>query len=305
MHVSLPLDELRKFAFEVRGPMLFPEYSISVLRKFPCIRMPGNTLMSPISELCASRMCEGVFYDLVGAPGDIRREIGARFEQYSIEAIVGHQPKLIAMPEFSYGARSKRKLSPDILIGRDKDVEVVIECKATKMPISRKFGDNNSEPQSDKIEEIAKGVCQVWEFFSDYRNGKISEVTISDEAVGLVLCLDPWTGFSYGYWKEIKTKANLLADKKAHIEPEDRKGVALCGLDDFNTLLRISTEDRLIKVIEVATSEDRQDWLLKNIHDDLFKDVNAKREMDYKNKIGEVYPDLGDVFKRIDKRTQT
>ena len=67
-----------------------------------------------------------------------------------------------------------------------------MECKATKLTFPAQFADDPIAEAKIGYDEIAKGVFQLWRYFSHARRGIVSTDAVRADAYGMVLTLDTW-----------------------------------------------------------------------------------------------------------------
>lgn len=286
--LALPIQAARAAAKSLREVAAGPvAYRPSVLRQRPCILF-GNRqrIRSPLPSLIMARVTSGAYYDVVAAGGDVTRELGERFERYCRDLLAASMPDVEWRPAVTYGQRQ----TPDILMYRGGACRLVIECKAKKMSMIARYGANPIEAASGAFSEIAKAIFQLWRHFSHVRRGLVPSEAISPETVGLVLTLDPWLQMTRRRRRPLEDQAARLADEEGDILPEDRRPVAFCAIEDFESLLRRATVDSLLATVEEASRPDKAGWHLRSLHDNAAPGVDAARDYPFRGAIGEHYP---------------
>ncbi|MBL4616649.1 MAG: hypothetical protein JKY46_03060 [Robiginitomaculum sp.] len=289
-HISKPIDELRSHAKVLRKNKPYHTYSPSILRQFPCAEFSNSQLTCPLIDLLVARVTEGVYYDVISGSTSIHNEIGSRFESYSLRYLQKSFSSFEVLPEIEYGSRRKPIKSPDIIVKQDEEIVLLVECKATRMPLDIKFKLTNESKASDKFKEIAKGVCQIWRCYSDIRLGRLNDCYISDNALGLVLTLEDWTTLNRGMMTQIMEAANTLADKNSDITVADRKTIAICHIDNFESLLRDSNEDTFLNTIRKQEANDFGGWNLLSIHERKYPKTKENKPFPFKEELGDVLP---------------
>ena len=240
--LSMPLEDMRRLtAREHRGYPQGVAYRPSILRRYPCVSFDGGRrLRAPLIDLIMSRVNSGLYYDLVG-DGGARNEFQNRFTDYSRELLATTFPEVQWRPESKYGPKKQRMDTPDILMGPQDRCRLVIECKANKMRAAALFGEDAMLAAKEGFEYIAKGVEQLWRYFSHVRRGLVPNHGLADDVFGVVLTLDPWLRVSRGRYTALMALAGSLADARGGIEPQDRKSVAFASIDDFEELLGMAS----------------------------------------------------------------
>lgn len=262
--ICRPISELRSLAANIRRIHQPVAYRPSVFRQFPIVQLPGDEplITCPLPALIIERVTSGVFYDVVGSPGNVRDEYGRRFEKYCTEYIRKQLPESTVRDEQLYTYKKQQYRTPDVLVGRDHDVFVAIECKATKMPFNAKFADNAEE--SSAYEELVKAVVQLWRFFSHCRLGNV-DLKASDDAIGIVLTLDSWLVMGGPVTKEIFRRAGERADNVAEIIAEDRRPVIFSPVPDVESVLSDTDEAGFRQTLAMAVDPNYEGWMLPSV----------------------------------------
>jgi hypothetical protein len=221
--LAAPLGALREMAARERAGMATMAYRPSVLRRFPCVRFgrSGRRIRAPLPALILERITSGLFYDVITGDGPIRDDYGRRFEQYAIRYLRAMLPESVVDPEFGYRmSRGKGYNSPDAIVSAiEGKVDLVIECKASRMSFEARFADDPAVERG--YDDIAKAVFQLWRYFSHCRRGFTGR-TLAPEAVGLVLTLDSWMVMANHLFDGIFERAEAMALKSDPlIEAED------------------------------------------------------------------------------------
>jgi hypothetical protein len=265
--LSMDIPAARVAARRLRSSPHHVGYVASVLRQAPLIRV-HSALIAPIPDLIIDRITEGLYYDITGTGGSIPNEIGRRFEAYCADLCRGYLGELTVNPEFNYGAKNQQQASPDLMLLRDGNLRVAIECKAKKEPIAAKFGEEQSVLAGQHIDELAKGIFQLWRFFSHSRCGLVANgPSAQTDTIGVLLMLDTWMEASDGQRAEVLRRAHDRADAATPAIPnEDRRSVALCHIDGFEHVLRQATDDDLLRTLALATGDEHQGWHLDMLY---------------------------------------
>lgn len=264
--IALPLADVRREAETLRDIDAPTAYKPSILRQYPCILVGhrSRVMVAPLPDLIMDRVSNGLFYDVIGGGGAVRDEIGRRFEAYSFallsEMLAGPQ----FLPEATYRTRLGPIATPDILmLDGDGAVQLAIECKASRMSVTARFGE---VPEEDRgYEEIAKGVMQLWRFFAHSRQ-QIPPNHLAADAQGMILTMDEWFAGRSTVIPQILRRANELADASAHEIPlGDRRPVAFCTISELETVLATATTASLLETVRIGSRE-RQGWIFSILH---------------------------------------
>lgn len=297
--LALPIERARVEAGTLRrGSKASIAYRPSVLRRFPCVTFgAGSRVRAPLPPLVMARTTTGLYYDLVGASGEITNEIGSRFEDYCFDYLStvfpSHEWKRAT--DYNHGGL---KQTPDIRMFASGACRLVIECKSKRMTIAARYSQDPLTQARSGFEEVAKGVWQIWRYFSHVRRGLIPNDGLHAEALGLVLTLDPWMQMNRLRHTALIEMATLLADQDDGIEMVDRKPVAFCSIVDFERLLMKASLDSFLDTVRRASDSDAAGWHLEGLHDQNHATVDAKRAYPFKGRVGEILPWWDELEKR-------
>ena len=300
-----------KNSTESNGASLPVAYQPSYLRRFPIIDFykQGGLFCSPLPALILSRITSGLYYDIVAGPRALLNDSSGRFECYC-KSLLSR-----TMPFFSVSSSQKYKVSgnsvetPDVIIEQDRLVVLVGECKATKLTFAAQFADDPAKAAKKAYAEIAKGVFQIWRYFSHVRRGIVPEKTIAGQAHGMVLTLDTWLTTSRELQEDVIRAAGMLADLDEHITEEDRRAVAFCSIQDLEISLLDLDEASLLKSIEAASGDRFRGWYFPSIYKEIGgADAKVRDRKAYPFDIREILPWWGNLEEMrttiINKRRQ-
>lgn len=291
--LSAPHESARKLVRDLRATDAHTAYRKSVLRQFPMVSFGNNPTLvrAPLPQLVEARITEGLYYDLVGGGSAIWNEIGDRFEQYSFEYLTAMFPQLQIWREFRYGKRNLR--SPDLFLGRQDMIDVVIECKAKKMTFEARFSETPLIDAAAGYEEIAKGISQLWTFFCHCRLGEASP-KIADDAVGVVLTLDQWLEIANEQRKDVLDRAKQLSrQREPRIAEEDFRPVAFCTISDLEYVSRRSSSDILLACLKTASQERFAGYHLSSVLRDQLDNGVEKRGYPFEQEMRGIMNELG------------
>ncbi|MEP4337361.1 MAG: hypothetical protein ABJ360_13450, partial [Roseobacter sp.] len=288
--ISCPLSDLRYDATQLRNTDAEIAYKPSIFRQYPCVHVGhrNRTMIAPLPDLIMDRVTNGLFYDVIGGGGAVREEIGQRFEEYSLTLLRGMLTDATFEPEVTYSTQLGPVATPDIrVLADDGTVQLVIECKASRMSVNARFGE---APEEDRgYEEIAKGVMQLWRFFAHCgkENGPNRLV---DNPQGMILTLDEWFAGRATVIPEIMERAGELADGSAHpISLEDRRSVAFCTVSELESVLKTATIASLLETVEIG-SGDRAGWIFSTLHREAKAEKTEQKEYPFEQALGELLP---------------
>lgn len=246
----------------------------SILRKTPLIYVDNpNRLISPIPETILLRVTAGLYHDLFPGGQDIINDANARFEQYCVDLIDAMMERFEVRGAYPYGTKRAQFDSPDVLIKDQGKLVIVAECKATKLTYLAQFAEDPFEAAKKQYTQLAKGIFQLWRFFSHVRRSLVEEDLAAD-CHAVVVTLDPFMQISRDQQNKVFAEANALADEDGNITPEDRKLVVICPIYDLESILSRATEDSLLASLKASNEEKYQGWMLSNVH----RDTGAAKE---------------------------
>lgn len=247
-----------------RGSPLPTAYQPSLLRRFPAVSF-GDVMCAPLPELVVARITSGVFYDLVGGPSDLRNEAGRRFEEYGVAFVAAMMPRFSVGPSSRYRHRGNPVDTPDVVVSDSGRVVVVVECKATKLTLGAQFADDPVTEAKREHEEIAKGIFQLWRYFSHARRGLVTGHDVSPDAHGVVLTLEPWLILDPRFEKHLVEQAGKLAAMDPEISERDRRKVLICSIQELEVTLARSDEDAFLRTLTAARDEKYWGWMLSTV----------------------------------------
>lgn len=289
--ISLPFGDASKLGQVQRRNIIHTADRPSVLRQAPCLRFgdQGQRIRAPLPELIVERITSGVFYDIVGGGHPIREDYGRRFEEYCLRYLCDMLPNYKWEPEFGYRKAKMTFDTPDVLCSEGNKLEIVIECKATRMSHEAMFGKNPIVARG--YEDISKAIFQLWRFFSHCRRG-YTRREVSDSAVGVVLTLDNWLVSSGPLSNQVFEDAAKLANKKdPDIIDVDRKPIVFVAISELERTLSIATEATFKEALSLANSERFKGWRLDSIHSEILgNDKPKRRDYPYADSLGALLP---------------
>jgi hypothetical protein len=240
----------------------------SILRKKPLIYVDDpNRLISPSPETILLRVTAGLYHHLFPGGQDVINDANARFEQYCIDLIGTMMERFEIGGAYRYGPKGAPFDSPDVLIKDQGRLAIVAECKATKLTYLAQFAEDPFEAAKKQYTQLAKGVFQLWRFFSHVRCGLVKEDLAAD-CHAVVFTLDPFMQMARDPQNKMFAEANALADEDGNIALEDRKHVIICPIYDLEFILSRATEDSLLASLKASNEEKYQGWMLREVHRD-------------------------------------
>lgn len=277
-------------------------YRPSLLRQRPILRFEDSKtrLRAPLPNLIALRISAGLYYDLLPGGRPVRDEIARQFERYCAKFLAAVTSELQVEPEYRYRrtGRGDQVDSPDLLATEDGRLALVIECKATKMTFGAQFSGDPVLAARDKYEELAKGVFQLWRFFSHCRRG-LTRHTADPETFAILLTVDAWMAMSRQLQEQVLALARDKAAEDGDISEEDQRPVIFVAIQDFERLLLKTDLQGLKRTLAAASEERFLGWLLPDIGRDNLQNDDETRP--YPFDLGDILPWWGELqAKRAD-----
>lgn len=246
----------------------------SILRKTPLIYGDPDRLISPIPEMILLRVTAGLYHDLLPGGQDIINDANGRFEQYCSDLIDRMMERFEVSRAFRYGPKGAQVDTPDLLIKDQGKLVIVAECKATKLTYLAQFAEDPFEAARKQYTQLAKGVFQLWRFFSHVRRGLVKEDPAID-CQAVVFTLDAFFQMAREPQNKMFAEANALADEDGNITSEDRKPIVICSIYDLESILSRATEDSLLASLKASNEEKYQGWMLGQVH----RDTGSAKEL--------------------------
>lgn len=291
--ICVNADRARSIALDIRGTRGLRLYKKSILRQYPCIAFGdgGERIRAPLPALISERTTSGAYYDLVAAGGPVRNAIGRRFEQYCLDFLTHHLPTHSVSPSYQYKFRGQRVDAPDLFIATSGKLRVAMECKAKRMSFEARFSESPLTDAEEAFDEIAKGVFQLWKFFSHQRRFRINKDALSDETFGVVMTLEPWLAMTRGRYEELLARARKrAAADDAEIIDIDMRPVAICSIPDVEGVAAVATEGSLIAALRAAADAQFSSYLLIKLHERVAPDTKLSNGYAFSDKLAEVLP---------------
>lgn len=270
--LSIDLNEARtkasKMIAQVRQNGRFRiAYQPNILRQYPIITTK-DVMIAPLWQLIIYRATVGLFHDIQTGGQALITEAGRNFEKYVRSLIKGYLPSLDPGGEEKYTYKKNPVDTPDILLRKSGNIVAVIECKATKLTYAAQFGENPFDEAADKYKQLVNGIFQIWRFFSHARRGFYKGDPVSPDAIGVLLTLDAWMQMSSGLRDRALSEAKTLTEADPQITDEDRRPIAFAAVSELDSILRVSTDDELLRAFINATSDNYRGWALFEVRRD-------------------------------------
>jgi hypothetical protein len=166
---------------------------------------------------------------------------------------------------------------------------VAIECKAKKMSFAAKFSTNPMLAAKQGFSEIIKGIVQLWRFFSHCRRDT-NIALVRNDAVGIVLTMDPWLEISNHRDRVFEEAKKLSEQIDNEILEEDRRHILF--VRSMTTKLPCSgaSEQSFLNAILASERPEFPGWSLFNVHQETTEDKDRRNPYPFESRIGEINP---------------
>jgi len=291
--LALPHEEARRRAAAIRKGGRHTAYSPSLLRDYPIIAFGerGERLRAPLPDLITYRYTSGLYLDIVKGGPTVWSGIGKRFEIYVLDYLRATMAPYTVDGEAEYGSKKARYRTPDILISRPNGIVAVIECKAKRMSFEARYSDDPVAAAALGFDELAKGMFQIWRFFAHARGGLTEELRVTSDCIGVIVTVDSWLTMARNQAEKVVKVAHALADAEGGIDPEDRRDIAFCQIDDVEFSLQNGTADSFLVACRDISTGEKKGFMLSVAHAAV-RDV--QRPYPFKRRLADVLPWMAD-----------
>lgn len=240
------------------GASLRTAYMPSLLRQRSMISNTGKvtTYCAPLPPLVMNRATAGLYYDIKQGPQQLMTEANDRFEQYIRNLVEAYHARFQALKGERYGPSKATEIDPpDCLVKDGQQITIAIECKATKLTFEAQFAENPQVAAKAGFEQLAKGIFQLWRFFSHARRGIYTAHTVAPDAYGIVLTMDSWMQMANKLREGALVRAKELAAADANITEADMRMVVFASVQELNDVFAQTETDAFMEVLGHAVSD--------------------------------------------------
>lgn len=293
---SIQLADARKRASRLNsdaikrlGRPLRTAYMPSLLRQKPIVRIDRKLpiYIAPLPHLIMSRATAGLYYEISQGPNQLLTEANARFEDYIRALLTAYLPGLEAIKDGAYGPKGLQVDPPDCLVKDGDHVVLAIECKTTKLTFEAQYAENPMAVARQGFEQIAKGIFQLWRFFSHARRKVYGTRPVSPDAIALVLTMDGWMQMAADLRHAVTKRAEEIAAKDASITKADMRPVVFASVQELNDTLAQTERPEFLAALTYATTEKFDGYGLPEVARDCGVSLVKKR---YPMDIGALLP---------------
>lgn len=212
----------------------------------------------PFPELLIYRATYFIYFDVMGATASSTEKLlrksafeakGAmdkRFELYCVELAQHSTPDtILCRGDFTYGQAGFNKHTTDLLIHTDNRVSIAAECKSKKMNINVRLSPRPVRDNLEQLDDLARGVIQIWKFFRDLKRGLVIEDDApwmaADDFIGALITLEEWADHNPVFTEECIRRANEINDAMMgsddFVELADRAPVCIISATEYENML--------------------------------------------------------------------
>lgn len=266
--LSAPIAQLETDSRAVVVEAGSTAYRRGVLRATPIVKhtlSTGNVYFRPVEMLLKWRLSSGLYYDVIVDPevqnGNM---IGNSFEKYVCDLLAAKFSNWQVSGEQEYGTRRNRKKTPDVVVTDNNATQLVIECKAIKLPLGVQITIDDIPERERVINDLVKGVRQVCEFQTSLAAG-IPDLDFvhSDNMINIVVTLDDWLFMGHDIKREIKERAILRLEEQGKQEAAQLvENVILCTSDELETLVTVFSTESVVETLRASLTEEHIDSAL-------------------------------------------
>lgn len=262
----------------------------STLRQHPVIssKALNGRMIAPLPQLLVFRATAGLYYDLSSGPQKLLEEANRRFEEYGRKLIEARCPRFEIVPEQQFGTKANPYKTPDLLLKDEGRIKVAFECKATKLTFAAQYSDNPYAEANGAFAQIAKGMAQLWRFFSRARRKLYEKEVVDSNAYGVVLTMDTWFHLARTQLPHLFQAAEALVADEPDVQPQDKRSIIFCSIDELDEVLAVSDEDELLETLRKSQLPEFAGWSLNNVRQPAGAEPLERRA--YPFKIAEVLP---------------
>lgn len=279
---SVSLDDACQAARKIVAAAPELGYRRSAMRERPLISIgegPNTQFVRPIEQLLFWRITSGLYYDVIGDPR-APKEIGAQFELYILRLMAAFAIGIAVQGEIEYGTKQNPRRSTDCIIHVGGRVEVLIECKAKKLPLLAQTSLVESAARTVAVTEIAKGVVQLCRFEQAVLNGSVPGFRYGESPILLLVTLDAWIFTGSDIMGEVYRVAKEIAVVQGvSTERIDKRAVVMCTATELDQIASTYRYDDLKRICTKAIETKFQEYALISVARECFSE--DRREPKY------------------------
>jgi hypothetical protein len=272
---SLDLDELRTRCAACRS---FDEnfiYALNPLVEHPLVAYSVGAharLMCPIPRYLIRRFTEGVYYDILNAPG-FAAAFGTAYQAYVGDVLhaVSRRRSLTVLPEAEYYVGRDRKHSVDWIVS-DSTGELFVECKAKRLRYDAKIALADLSALEQELDKLADFAVQIYRTLGDAIAGRYSHWSQSRRPIfPVVVTLEDWCVFGHAISAQIDARIRLaFQDRGLDVSMLERFPLTICSVAEFERMMALVVMKDVSTVMAAKVDRKRRLWLLHSALRDAF-----------------------------------
>jgi hypothetical protein len=253
------------------------DFRRSALRQKPVV-IVGNQYIRPIEQLLTWRITSGLYYDVIGDSRSAN-EIGSQYEKYTRELFRAFVKNRKVDGDFRYGTRQRSQRAPDCIVHDNGAVQVIVECKAKKLPLVAQTAMIETRERAIAVGEIANGVAQVRLFRQALLNGVVPDFHLAESATLIVVTLDDWVFVGADIKDDIFKQAREISLAKGlNAETIGDCDVVLCTAAELDRLTSRYSYDTLRLICDRNLEEKYKNYPLTGVANECFKEKRHQAE---------------------------
>jgi hypothetical protein len=278
-----PLAEMRVLCREAES---FDEnfiYAFNPLLQFPLVWYPAGgqiRILAPVPRYLIRRFTEGVYYDVLGAPG-FDAAFGDAYQAYvgDVLTAVNTSHSLAITPEREYVVGKYKKRSVDWIVS-DSTGDLFIECKTKRLRLDAKIALSDQTPLRSELTKLAEFAVQIYKTLIDGLAGRYPHWTPSGKPLyPVIVTLEEW--FVFGHKLDGEIDARVRSEFRSHgIDARllDQFPLTICSVGEFERLMALVAMKGAHAVMAEKVTPKRKLWLLHSVLLDAFpKDFPSTR----------------------------
>lgn len=269
------LEEMRALC---RSAQSFDEnfiYAFNPLVRFPLLLDANRSrlrLVCPVPRYLIRRFTEGVYYDILGAPG-FDAAFGDSYQAYvgDVLTAVNTSNVLTVLPEAQYVVGKDKKRSVD-WIASDSTGEIFVECKTKRIRLDAKMALSDLAPLRAELGKLSEFAVQIYKTLVHGLEGRYPHWTPSDKPIyPVIVTLEEW--FVFGHKLDGEIDARIRAEFRLHGLDEqllERYPLTICSIGEFERLMALVSAKGARTVMSEKVAPKRRLWLLHSALLDAF-----------------------------------
>ena len=237
------------------------DFKVSRVFDYPVFKIGDDIRFAytcPFPDLLIYRATYFIYFDIMGATVpptekplrkmafEAKSAMDKRFELYCVELAQHSIPDPISCRgDFTYGQVGFQRHTADLLIHKGNRVSIAAECKSKKMKINVRLSPRPVRDNLEELDDLAKGVVQIWRFFRDLKAGVVIEDgtpwMAADDFVGALITLEEWADHNPVFTEECFRRANEINEatrgSNDFVEEADRAPVCIISATKYEDML--------------------------------------------------------------------